>query len=173
MVTIVFPDLETTKEGLGFLIARFSGHVRRVGDTIENIVPEAALEALRREGIPFTVKGMTTSECDAVPLRAAAAARVQRQVEAKMVTIVFPDEETEKKALGLLMLGRFSGHVLRTGENFVPEAALDMLRRERIPFTVKETTNHDDQAAPLRGAVASGVQRRKKRAARGSGRGGA
>lgn len=40
-----------------------------------------------------------------------------------MITITFPDRETEKRALGFL-LGRFSGRVLKSGEHLVPEAAL-------------------------------------------------
>ena len=43
-----------------------------------------------------------------------------------MVTITFPDRETEKHALAF-MLGRFSGRVLRSGEHLVPEAALEAL----------------------------------------------
>jgi hypothetical protein len=43
-----------------------------------------------------------------------------------MVTITFPDRETEKQALAFL-LGRFSGRVLRSGEHLVPEAALEAL----------------------------------------------
>ena len=54
-----------------------------------------------------------------------------------MITITFPDRETEKRALGFL-LGRFSGRVLKTGEHLVPEAALEALANENIPFTVKE-----------------------------------
>jgi hypothetical protein len=51
-----------------------------------------------------------------------------------MVTIVFPDRETEKRALGFL-LGRFSGRVLKSGEHIVPEAALEALADQNIPFT--------------------------------------
>ena len=36
-----------------------------------------------------------------------------------MVTIIFPDRETEKRALAFL-LGRFSGRVLSSGEHLVP-----------------------------------------------------
>ncbi len=36
-----------------------------------------------------------------------------------MVTIIFPDRATEKRALAFL-LGRFSGRVLRSGEHLVP-----------------------------------------------------
>ena len=52
-----------------------------------------------------------------------------------MVTITFPGRDTEKRALGFL-LGRFSGRVLRTGEHLVPEAALEALADQNIPFTV-------------------------------------
>lgn len=53
-----------------------------------------------------------------------------------MVTIVFADRDTEKRALAFLR-GRFSGRVLRTGEHLVPEAALEALADQNIPFTVK------------------------------------
>ena len=46
-----------------------------------------------------------------------------------MVTSIFPDCETEFRALGFLM-SRSSGKVLRTGEHIVPEAALEA-RAER------------------------------------------
>jgi hypothetical protein len=58
-----------------------------------------------------------------------------------MVTITFPDREVEKKALAFL-LGRFSGRVLRSGEHLVPEAALEVLANEIIPFTVHGKTTH-------------------------------
>ncbi len=54
----------------------------------------------------------------------------------KMATITFPDRKTEKRALAFL-LGRFSGRVLKSGENLVPEAALEALADQNIPFTVK------------------------------------
>jgi len=53
-----------------------------------------------------------------------------------MVTITFPDRETEKRALAYLV-GRFSGRVLRTGEHIIPEAALEALAGQNIPFAVK------------------------------------
>ena len=52
-----------------------------------------------------------------------------------MVSIRFPNRETEKKALGYL-LGRFSGRVLSSGEHLVPEAALEALADQDIPFSV-------------------------------------
>jgi len=53
-----------------------------------------------------------------------------------MVMITFPDREVEKRALGFL-LGRFSGRVLKSSEHLVPEAALEGLANQNIPFTVK------------------------------------
>jgi hypothetical protein len=52
-----------------------------------------------------------------------------------MVTIRFPDRETEKKALAFL-LGRFSGRVLKSGEHLVPEAALETLAGQGIRFII-------------------------------------
>ena len=49
-----------------------------------------------------------------------------------MVTITFPDRETEKRALAFL-LGRFSGRVLRSGEHILPEAALEALVSKTFP----------------------------------------
>jgi hypothetical protein len=53
-----------------------------------------------------------------------------------MVTITFPDRATEKRALAFL-LGRFSGRVLKSGEHIVPEAAVEGLVDQDIPFTVQ------------------------------------
>lgn len=57
-----------------------------------------------------------------------------------MVTIKFPDRETEKRALAF-MLGRFSGRVLRTGEHLVPEAALEALADANVPFSVQRSSS--------------------------------
>jgi hypothetical protein len=62
-----------------------------------------------------------------------------------MVTITFPDRETKKRALGFFQ-GRFSGKVLRTGEHLVPEAALEALADQNIPFTVKGKATYEQQA---------------------------
>src|SRR5438067_11399732 len=53
-----------------------------------------------------------------------------------MVTITFPDRNTEKRALAFLLC-RFSGRVLRSGEHLVPEAALEALAGQNIEFTVR------------------------------------
>ncbi len=53
-----------------------------------------------------------------------------------MITITFPDRDTEKRAMGSL-LGRFSGRVLKSGEHLVHEAALEALTNENVPFSVK------------------------------------
>ena len=74
-----------------------------------------------------------------------------------MVTIMFHDRETEKRALGFLM-GRFSGRVLQSGEHLVPEAALEGLADQNIPFTVKGKTTYEQQMAALRGAASPSVQ---------------
>jgi hypothetical protein len=73
-----------------------------------------------------------------------------------MVTIVFPDREVEKRALGFL-LGRFSGRVLRSGEHIVPEAALEALADQNIPFSVKGKATYEQQLAALRGAAPAPV----------------
>ena len=69
-----------------------------------------------------------------------------------MVTITFPDREVEKKGLAFL-LGRFSGRVLRSGEHLVPEAALEALADQNIPFTVRGKTTYEQQVAAIRGAT--------------------
>jgi len=74
-----------------------------------------------------------------------------------MVTITFPDRETEKRALAFL-LGRFSGHVLSSGEHLVPEAALEALADQNIPFTVKGKTTYEQQVAAIRGVTPPSVQ---------------
>jgi hypothetical protein len=74
-----------------------------------------------------------------------------------MVTITFPDRATEKRALGFL-LGRFSGRVLQSGEHLVPEAALEALADQRIPFTVKGRTTYEQQMAAVRGSSSPSVQ---------------
>ena len=74
-----------------------------------------------------------------------------------MVTITFPDRTTEKRALAFL-LGRFSGRVLRSGEHIVPEAALEALADQNIPYTVKGKATYEQQMAALRGASSSQVQ---------------
>jgi hypothetical protein len=74
-----------------------------------------------------------------------------------VVTISFADRATEKRALAF-MLGRFSGRVLRTGEHIVPEAALEALADQNIPFTVLGKTTYEQQMAAIRGASAAPVQ---------------
>jgi len=74
-----------------------------------------------------------------------------------MVTIVFPDRETEKNALGFL-LGRFSGRVLKSGEHLVPEEALAALAEQNIAFSVKGKATYEQQVAAIRGSAAASVQ---------------
>jgi hypothetical protein len=67
-----------------------------------------------------------------------------------MVTITFPDRETEKRALAFL-LGRFSGRALRSGEHLVPEAALEALADQNIEFTVRGKAAYERQKAATPG----------------------
>ena len=78
-----------------------------------------------------------------------------------MVTITFTDRETERRALAFL-LGRFSGRVLSSGEHLVPEAALEALADQNIPFSVKGKTTYEQQMAAIRGATTTPVQRRSR-----------
>jgi hypothetical protein len=73
-----------------------------------------------------------------------------------MVTITFPNRKTEKQALAFL-LGRFSGRVLRSGEHLVPEAALEALADQNIPFTVKGKTTYEQEVSAIRGTTSSPV----------------
>jgi hypothetical protein len=74
-----------------------------------------------------------------------------------MVTITFSDREAEKRALAYL-IGRFSGRVLRSGEHLVPEAALEALAVQNIPFTVKGVATYEQQVAAIRGDAPAPVQ---------------
>lgn len=74
MVVITFPDAETQKKGLGFLVGRFSGKALKNG---EHIVSEAALAALADKGIPFAVHGKASYEKQIAALRSAASDAVQ------------------------------------------------------------------------------------------------
>jgi len=69
MVMITFPDRETEKRALGFLLGRFSGRVLRSG---EHLVPEAALEASADQNITFAVKGKATYEQQLAAVRGSA-----------------------------------------------------------------------------------------------------
>ncbi len=79
-----------------------------------------------------------------------------------MVTITFPDRDTEERAIGFL-IKRFSARFQRSGEHIVPEAALGALARQGIPFTMKGKAIHDKKVASVRGTPASSIQRRPRR----------
>ena len=75
-----------------------------------------------------------------------------------MVTIEFADRETEKRAIGFL-LGRFSGHIIKSGEHLVPEEALAAaLADQNIPFAVKGKATYEQQVAAIRSPAATSVQ---------------
>ena len=73
MIMITFPDRATERQALAFLLGRFSGRVLKSG---EHLVSEAALEALARENISFTVKGKATYGQQVAAIRGAAPASV-------------------------------------------------------------------------------------------------
>ena len=74
-----------------------------------------------------------------------------------MVSIRFSDRDTEKRGLGFL-LGRFSRRVLKSGEHLVPEAALEALADQGIPFSVLGKATYEQQMAALRGTPSAPVQ---------------
>ncbi len=74
-----------------------------------------------------------------------------------MVTIAFPNRETEKRALAYL-LGRFSGRILKSAEHIVPEAALEALADQNIAFVVKGKATYEQQIAAIRGAASTEIQ---------------
>lgn len=59
MICIRFSDPAAERRGLGFLAGRFTFKSWATGVTL---VPEHALPALAREGIPFSVEGPATYE---------------------------------------------------------------------------------------------------------------
>ena len=73
-----------------------------------------------------------------------------------MITIKFPDSDTELEALGFL-LGRFPGRALKTGEVLVPDAALQALALEGYQFTVIGKSTYEQQIASLRDIVPATV----------------
>lgn len=73
-----------------------------------------------------------------------------------MVTITFPDKDTEKRAL-VVLIGRFSGRVLHSGEHLVSATALEFLAEQNIQFTGKGKTTYEQQLAAIRGSVSPSV----------------
>jgi hypothetical protein len=74
-----------------------------------------------------------------------------------MILIQFPNRETEVRGLAVLM-SRFSGKVLRGGLHIVPEAALEALTAETIPYDVKGPATYEHEVAALRGDAATTIQ---------------
>ena len=75
-------------------------------------------------------------------------AQLNQESRLIMITITFPDRDIEKRALGFL-LGRFSGRVLKSGEHLVPDAALEALANENIPFSLKGKATYEQQTASV------------------------
>jgi hypothetical protein len=65
-----------------------------------------------------------------------------------MVTITFPDRDTERRALAFL-LGRFSGRILKSGEHLVTAAAPEALADQNIPFTAQSKAVDEQPIAAI------------------------
>ncbi|MDA1052324.1 MAG: hypothetical protein O3C40_17845 [Planctomycetota bacterium] len=74
-----------------------------------------------------------------------------------MITVRFPDEPTERRALGFLT-GRFSFTSIKTGETLIPEAALAALAVEGIVYTVEGPVSYGQAVPTLRSAPPAEVQ---------------
>lgn len=74
-----------------------------------------------------------------------------------MMLIQFPDRETEVRALSF-MIGRFPGKVMRDHLHIVPDAALDALKEQNIPFVEKGKATYEQQMAAFRGDAAAAIQ---------------
>ncbi len=74
-----------------------------------------------------------------------------------MIVIRFPDEQTERRALGYLA-GRFPFTTWRTGEFLVPESALADLAVEGLCFQVEGAATYGQVVPTLRDAAAIAVQ---------------
>jgi hypothetical protein len=75
MLIITFPDLETRKEALEFLLGRYATTILKSGEVI---IPENAVMSLAGQNLVFTVKGKV-DEAQVASLRIAAAESVQRR----------------------------------------------------------------------------------------------
>lgn len=74
-----------------------------------------------------------------------------------MVVIRFPDQPSERRALGYLA-GRFSFTTWDTGEVLVPHAALSHLAAEGLSFTVEGPAKYGQTVPALRNAPTTPVQ---------------
>jgi hypothetical protein len=59
-----------------------------------------------------------------------------------MVIVKLPDEETQKRALAVL-IGQYPGHSWASGEMVVPEEALAPMALAGITFTVEGRATHE------------------------------
>lgn len=74
-----------------------------------------------------------------------------------MISIRFPDEKSERRALGALA-GRFSFKSWASGETLVPEAALSFLAVEGIRFTVEGPATYERRIPAVRNPPPAKVQ---------------
>src|SRR2546425_340874 len=76
MIVISFANKQQETQGLNYLLGRFSFRTWKSG---KSLVPEAALIALAREGLPFRVEGAATYEQTVKALRDSTSAPIQRR----------------------------------------------------------------------------------------------
>lgn len=72
-----------------------------------------------------------------------------------MVTVHFPDRESERRALALLV-GRCRARVLAPGVHWVPPEMLEELAANHIPFRVDHISER--RMAAVRGSAAAPIQ---------------
>ena len=71
-----------------------------------------------------------------------------------MIIVRFPDEATERRALGFLT-GRFSYTTKASGETLVPEASLPFMAAEGIKFHVEGVARYEQQVPAVRNSAAA------------------
>lgn len=142
MVTITFPDRETEKRALGFLLGRFSGRVLKSG---EHLVPEAALEALAAAilGKPrscLVTIFTSSSSCALSSFISSLREKYTRKAQAKRLK---PLIQKGLKAQKLISLNTFFATVIG-----LPRIAA--LADQNIPFFVKGKSTYEQQIAAIR-----------------------
>lgn len=73
-----------------------------------------------------------------------------------MIRIRFPDDASERRALGYLA-GRFSFTSWANGETLVPEQALPSLARQGIPFHVEGPATYEQIIQAVRNPPAPAI----------------
>jgi hypothetical protein len=102
------------------------------------------------------VRGLDTA-LDLLRSSAVRPLRENRRIEGLPPVLTFRYYQIRNSPLALL-LGRFSGRVLRSGEHIIPEAALEALADQNISFSVIGRTTYEQPMAAIRGPAPTSVQ---------------